>query len=206
MSPKSQSGAGADRRQDARERIMDAAYELFSRHGIRAVGIDRIVAESGVAKMSLYRHFASKADLVVAFLDLRADRWTRDWLEAEIARLATTPEGRLLALFDAFDEWFHQDGFDSCAFMRTLLEVPDADDPIHQAAAHQLEVVRTMIEAQAEQAGAPDPETTSYQLQGLMMGSIVSATRGDRDAARRARAVGQLVLDDATSSESRKSG
>jgi AcrR family transcriptional regulator len=164
------------------------------------VGIDRIIAESGVAKMSLYRHFDSKADLVLAFLDLREERWTRDWLEVEIARLATTPPDRLLALFDAFDEWFHHDEFESCAFMRTLLEFNDPTDPIHQAAVRRLDVVRKMIEAHAEQAGAHDPENTAYQLQGLLMGAIVSATRGDLDAARRARAVAQLVLDDATSS------
>ena len=164
------------------------------------MGIDRIIAESGVAKMSLYRHFASKADLVLAFLDLREERWTRDWLEVEIVGLATTPEGRLLALFDAFDEWFHHDDFESCAFMRTLLEFNDSTDPIHQAAVHRLEVIRRMIEAHAEQAGAQDPENTAYQLQGLLMGAIVSATRGDLAAARRARAVAQLVLDDATSS------
>jgi AcrR family transcriptional regulator len=164
------------------------------------VGIDRIIAESGVAKMSLYRHFDSKADLVLAFLELREERWTRDWLEVEIARLATTPPDRLLALFDACDEWFHHDEFESCAFMRTLLEFNDPNDPIHQAAARRLDVVRKMIEAHAEQAGAHDPENTAYQLQGLLMGAIVSATRGDLDAARRARAVAQLVLDDATSS------
>ena len=164
------------------------------------MGIDRIVAESGVAKTSLYRHFASKSDLVLAILELREERWTRDWLEVEVARLATTPEGRLLALFDAFDEWFRHDDFESCAFMRILLEFNDRTDPIHQAAVHRLEVIRKMIEAHAEQAGAQDPENAAYQLQGLLMGAIVSATRGDLDAARRARAVAQLVLDDATSS------
>ncbi len=197
---KARSEAHVDDRRGARERILDTAYELFCRHGIRSVGIDRIIAESGVAKMSLYRHFASKADLVLAFLDLREERWTRDWLEVEIVGLATTPEGRLLALFDAFDEWFHHDDFESCAFMRTLLEFNDSTDPIHQAAVHRLEVIRKMIEAHAEQAGAQDPENTAYQLQGLLMGAIVSATRGDLAAARRARAVAQLVLDDASSS------
>jgi AcrR family transcriptional regulator len=187
-------------RRDVRARILDTAYELFCRHGIRSVGIDRIVAESGVAKMSLYRHFASKADLVLAVLDLREERWTRDWLEAEIARLATTPADRLLAIFDAFDEWFHHDDFESCVFMRTLLEFDDSADPIHQAAVRQLEVIRKKIEAHAEQAGAQEPENTAYQLQGLLMGAIVSATRGDLAAARRARAVAELVIENATSS------
>ena len=68
----------------ARDRIVDTAYDLFSRHGIRAVGVDRIVAESGVAKMSLYRHFPSKDDLVLAFLQERERRWTNEWLRAEV--------------------------------------------------------------------------------------------------------------------------
>jgi AcrR family transcriptional regulator len=199
ITARAKSEANDDTAHGARARIMETAYELFSRHGIRSVGIDRIIADSGVAKMSLYRHFASKADLVLAFLDLREERWTRDWLEVEIARLATTAHDRLLAIFDALDEWFHQDDFESCAFMRTLLEFNDPTDPIHQAAVHRLDVIRKMIETHAEQARTQDPENTSYQLQGLLMGAIVSATRGDLAAARRARAVAELVLADATS-------
>ena len=65
---------------DGRDRILETAYELFSRHGTRAVGVDRIVAEAGTAKMTLYRNFASKDDLIVAFLDAREQRWMRDWL------------------------------------------------------------------------------------------------------------------------------
>ncbi len=88
----------------------------------------------------------------------------------------------------------------SCALTRTLLELNDPIDPIHQAAVHRLDVIRQMIETHADQAGAQDPENTSYQLQGLLMGAIVSATRGDLAAARRARAVAELVLADATMS------
>jgi AcrR family transcriptional regulator len=109
-------------RAPARERILDTAYELFSHNGIRAVGIDRIVAESGVAKMSLYHHFPSKDDLVLAFLELRMERWTRGWLEAEIERRAETPRERLLAVFDVFDEWFHESDFEGCSFILTLME------------------------------------------------------------------------------------
>jgi len=78
----------------ARQRIVDTAYELFSQNGIRPVGIDRIIAEAGVAKMTLYRHFPAKIDLAVAFLDLRGERWTRDWLQSEIDRQAASPRDR----------------------------------------------------------------------------------------------------------------
>src|SRR5713101_3141881 len=74
---------------DARERILEAAYDLFSREGIRAVGIDSIIERSGVARMTLYRHFRSKDDLVLAFLERREARWTRDWLQREAERRAT---------------------------------------------------------------------------------------------------------------------
>ena len=72
------------RQAPARERILEAAYELFSRQGIRAVGIDSIVESSGVARMTLYRHFASKDALVLAFLERREERWIKDWLQREV--------------------------------------------------------------------------------------------------------------------------
>ncbi|MGH3021140.1 MAG: helix-turn-helix domain-containing protein, partial [Gaiellaceae bacterium] len=71
---------------EARERILDSAYELFSRRGIRDVGIDEIVEHSGVAKATLHRHFRSKDELVLAFLVRREELWTREWLEAEARR------------------------------------------------------------------------------------------------------------------------
>src|SRR5207253_10168423 len=100
----------------ARERILDAAYDLFSRRGIRAVGIDAIVEQSGVARMTLYRHFASKDALVLAFLERREQRWTKDWLQRAVEQRASDPRQRLLAIFDVFDDWFHQADFEGCAF------------------------------------------------------------------------------------------
>src|SRR5438046_9524569 len=91
--------AQADRRLDRgpRERILETAYELFSRRGIRGVGVDEVIERAGVAKATLYRHFPSKDDLVVAFLELREQRWTREILEAEAKRLGANPEEHLLA-------------------------------------------------------------------------------------------------------------
>jgi len=80
----------------ARERIDRTAYELFSRHGIRAVGVDAVIARSGVAKQTLYRHYPSKNDLALAFLRRREELWTRTWLEREVERQAPTPGGKLL--------------------------------------------------------------------------------------------------------------
>jgi AcrR family transcriptional regulator len=182
-------------REEARARILNAAYELFSRHGIHAVGIDRIIAEADVAKATLYHHFASKSDLVIAFLDLRQERWTRDYFQAEVQRRAATTQERALAVFDVFDDWFQRPDFEGCSFINTLLEITDKDDPVHKTAVRHLDGIQAMIQTYAEQAGAANPTEIGTQLQILMMGSIVSAGRGDPGAARRARVLGELLLD-----------
>src|SRR5688500_18876879 len=107
----------------ARERILESAYELFSRRGIRGVGIDEIIEHAGVAKATLYRHFPSKDDLALAFLERREERWTRGWVEEEARRRATSPAEQLLAIFDAFDGWFRRDDFEACSFINVLLEM-----------------------------------------------------------------------------------
>src|SRR3954451_10201348 len=107
----------------ARQRILETAYELFSRHGTRAVGVDRIIAECGIAKMTLYRNFASKDDLILAFLQRRDELWTRAWLQAEAERRGATPAERLLAIFDTFETWFAREDFEGCSFINVMLEV-----------------------------------------------------------------------------------
>jgi AcrR family transcriptional regulator len=180
----------------ARQRILDTAYDLFSRHGVRAVGVDRIVAESGVAKMSLYRHFSSKDVLVLAVLQEREQRWTRDWLGAEVMVRASTPEGRLLAIFDVFGEWFHSPGFEGDSFVKMLLEFDDPTSPVRQASAERLANVRSFVCELAEEAGVSDPDALAHKWHILMKGSIVTASAGDARAAQRAREVGTLLLAD----------
>ncbi len=99
---------------------------------------------------------------------------------------------RALALFDVLDEWFHRPDYEGCAFIRTLHEI--SSGPVRDAAIAELEGVRQMLEAYAAQAGVSDPEAFSYQMQTLMMGAMVSALRGDRDAAQRARTVAACWL------------
>src|ERR1700738_3287307 len=117
----------------ALERILEAAYELFSRHGIRAVGIDTIVESSGVARMTLYRHFASKDALVLAFLERREERWVKNWLQREVELRSADPGDRLLAIFDVFDEWFRRTDFEGCSFIKVLLEIAEPAHVLHQA-------------------------------------------------------------------------
>jgi AcrR family transcriptional regulator len=183
---------------DARERILGAAYELFSCDGIRAVGIDAIIARAGVARMTLYRHFASKDDLVLAFLQRREELWTRGWLQAEVERRATEPGQKLLAIFDVFDEWFRRDDFEGCSFINVLLETADPISPLHRASASHLARIRSFVERLAAGAGVEDAGGFAGKWHIIMKGSIVAAAEGDREAARRAREVGALLLSEAT--------
>jgi AcrR family transcriptional regulator len=182
---------------DARERILDAAYELFSRSGVRAVGIDAIIDRAGVARMTLYRHFDSKDALVLAFLELREERWTRDWLQHDVEQRATDPGERLLAIFDVFDGWFQQTDFEGCSFINVLLEIAERDSELHRASADYLARIRAFVRGLAEEAGATDPDGLAHKWHILMKGSIVAAGEGDRQAAKRAREVGALVLHEA---------
>jgi AcrR family transcriptional regulator len=179
----------------ARQRILNSAYELFSRRGIRAVGIDEILARAEVAKATLYRHFASKDELVLAFLERREELWTRDWVEKEARRRGETPEEQLLAIFDAFDEWFHRDDFEGCSFINVLLESADRDHPIGRASALHLANIRSLLTSLAAEAGLREPETFAHAWHILMKGSIVAAAEGDQDAARRAKSMGRALIE-----------
>jgi AcrR family transcriptional regulator len=180
---------------EARERLVTAAYELFSQRGVQAVGIDAIIERSGVARQTMYRHFDSKQDLVLAFLERREQLWTQDWLAAEVARRASDPSARLLAIFDVFDEWFRTSDFEGCSFINVLLEHPDGRHPVHRAAATYLADIRQFIEELARQAGIPDPQNFAREWHILMKGAIVAAGEGDREAALRAKKVAAVFLE-----------
>jgi AcrR family transcriptional regulator len=188
------SGGGRGSGKDARTRLLEAAYELFSRRGIQAVGVDAVISRSGVARQTLYRHFGSKQELVLAFLERREDLWTRAWLQAEVARRAVDPAERLLAIFDVFDEWFGRPEFEGCTFINVMLEHTDEADPVRRAGVAYLAGIRNFLEGLARQAGIADAESFARKWHILMKGSIVAAGEGDRDAARRAKAMAVLVL------------
>lgn len=179
---------------EARQRLLTAAYDLFSRQGIRAVGIDTIIARAGVAKMTFYRHFPSKDDLVLAFLDKREQLWTHEWLEAEVNRRAASPRRRLLAIFDVFDGWFHRRDFEGCSFINVLLETAEPRNPVRKATTAHLANIRAFLRTLAQGAGVAHPDDFARKWHVLMKGSIVAAGEGDRLAARRAQEVGRLLL------------
>jgi len=184
----------APTRPGARDRILEAAYELFARHGIQAIGVDEIIRQAGVAKASFYHHFASKDDLVLAFLNLREQRWTLDWIEGEARRRAATPEEQLLTIFDLFDEWFHREDFEADSFVNVLLELGPAH-PAGKASIEHLGNVRAIITKLAEDVGlrATDSFTRSWHI--LMKGSIVCAAAGDTEAGKRAQAMAKLLIE-----------
>jgi AcrR family transcriptional regulator len=179
---------------DARERLLTAAYELFSRRGVNAVGIDMIIQRSGVARQTMYRHFDSKQDLVIAFLKRREQLWTRDWLQATVERGGGEPAQRLLAIFDTFDLWFHEPDFEGCSFINVMLEHPDPDHPVHRACVAHLATIRRFVADLARRARINDPDGLARDWHILMKGSIVAAAEGDLDAAKRARRVGERLL------------
>ncbi len=181
--------------QGARERILDTAYELFSRRGVHDVGIDELIARAGVAKATLYRHFRSKDELVLAFLEQRERSWTHGWVEAEARRRGATPEQQLLAIFDLFDEWFQRDDFEGCSFINVLLEVGDLSHPVGRASAEYLENIRGVVRTLALEAELREPEAFALSWHILMKGSIVQAAEGDRGAAKRAQALGRLLIE-----------
>lgn len=180
---------------DPRERILESSYDLFARRGIRDVGIDEVIDRAGVAKATLYRHFLSKDDLVLAFLERREEVWTIGWVEAQARARGATPEEQLLAIFDAFDEWFHRDDFEACSFVNVLLEMGPAH-PAGSASIRHLENIRSVVSGLAEEAGLRDPATFARSWHILMKGSIVQAAEGDADAAKRAQAMARLLIDE----------
>ena len=178
-----------------RERILEAAYELFSKRGIHAVGTEEILERADVARATLYRHFGSKEELVLAFLQRREQRWTREFVEAEARRRGSTPRERLLAIFDVFDEWFHRTDFEGCSFINVLLETADRSLPVGKASAEHLEYIRSIVRTLAEEAGVPDGGSFARSWHILMKGSIVTAGEGDVLAAQRARTMAEDLLD-----------
>lgn len=194
MASRKRDNEGARTSAGARERILHAAYELFSTRGVGAVGVDTIIAHSGTAKMSMYRHFGSKEDLVIAFLKQREELWTFRWLEAQVLQRAAAPEERLLAIFDVFDAWFQEPEFEGCSFINVLLEAKRGGI-IHQAAATHLKEIRGVVARLAAEAGLDEPERFAQVWHFLMKGCIVTAHEGVADAAKEAKRAGALILE-----------
>ncbi|MEV6430705.1 helix-turn-helix domain-containing protein [Nocardia sp. NPDC051463] len=186
--------AGNDAVVGARERILATAYALFTRRGIRDVGIDEVIAKAGIAKATLYRHFRTKDELVIAVLARREQLWTFGFVEHRSHLRGNTPEERLLAIFDVFDEWFATADFEACTFINVLVEM-GPNHPTGRASIVHLDRIRDVVRARAIEADLRDPEEFARSWHILMKGSIVAATEGDRGAARRAQRMAVALID-----------
>src|ERR1700682_321845 len=178
----------------ARARILDAAYELVSHRRLPAAGGNEVTEHAGAATATLYRHSPSKDKLVLAFLDLREQRWTKDIIEAGAMRRGSNPEERLLAIFDVLDEWFHRDDFEAGSFIKVLLELGPSH-PAGGASVRHLEQLRAIVRRLAEEAGLRDPDSVALSWHILMEGSIVLAAEGDAQAARRGKSMARQPID-----------
>jgi AcrR family transcriptional regulator len=178
-----------------RERILCAAYDLFSRRGIRAVGTEEVIERAGVAKATLYRHFATKNDLVLAVLDRREELWTRGLIDAQSLERGTTPEEQLLAIFDVMHDWFQsRDGFEGCSFINVLIEL-GADHPAGRASIAHIDRVRDIVRQRAIAAGLTDVEEFASSWHLLMKGAIILAATGEADAAMRAQKMARSLME-----------
>ncbi len=178
---------------DARQRILDAASKLFYEEGIQNVGVDRIVKESSVAKMSLYKHFGSKDDLIVEFLRCSHDDW-KNWFTEAVERHNQKLHDRILALFSALDEWVHLKGFRGCPFINSVVELANAGHPGASETYEHRTFIRSYLLEQAGIDGISLSPENVEQLLILMDGAIIGAMMGNMDAARQASKMASCLL------------
>lgn len=179
---------------DSAARILAVAYELFSRRGVRDVGVNELIARSGVAKATFYRHFPSKDALVLAFLEQRDQMWTVEAIVSQARRRGTTPTEQLLAIFDVFGEWFLRDDFEACSFINVLLEMGPAHS-LGKASIDYLAKIRGHVQGIADEAGLVRTEDFARSWHILMKGSIISASEGDMGAAKRAQQMAGWLIE-----------
>ena len=178
-----------------REQIIEQALDLFYRDGFNATGVERIIKQAGVSKKTLYKHFTSKEELVLATLRKR-DEVFRNKIMRETERLADTAKGRLLSIFDAHGLWFDESAFSGCMFINAAAEYSSQSDPNHIMSAEHKRLVRDYIKGLAEAAGAREPEVLSLRLNLLLEGAIVEAhVSGNAAAASLAKEMARVFVD-----------
>jgi len=177
-----------------RQCILDAASELFYSNGIKATGVDAIVKHAGTNKMTLYKYFPSKDDLVIAFLRKRDNDFT-SWFVEQVNSRAVQPKEKLLAIFDVFDEWMAIPTFRGCAFINAAAEFPVEANPVHQLSAEFYDKFKAYISELAVECGITDPEALSVQMTLLVEGAIVSEQmKRNSGASRHAKLAAELLL------------
>mgnify|MGYP003627230304 CR=1 FL=1 len=178
-----------------REQILDHALRLFYSNGFHATGVDRIIAEAGVSKKTLYSHFRTKDELILATLRKR-DELFRNRMMRETEMHAASPRERLLAVFDFLGNWFHDKDFSGCMFINASAEFAEESCPSHMVSAEHKRLVVEYLESLATLADAREPAELANELNMLMEGAIVYAyVMGDKQAAGRAREMARVFVD-----------
>lgn len=186
-------------RASKRDHLLETAVTLFAQEGFHATGIDRILQEAGVARMTLYKHFRSKDELILAALR-RRDEQFRTWFKKTIEKRGGSPAQRLLASFDALQEWFEGRAFaglpfSGCSFINAAAEYAENDHPVHQVAAEHKRLILEYLRLLCASAGARDPEKLAWSIALLHEGAIVtSQVSADPLAATGAREIAELLL------------
>ena len=165
-----------------RERLIEAGLKLFYREGFHATGIDAVIAEAGVAKKTLYTHFKSKEDLILAVMR-RRDELYRSWFMREVEKRSTSPEKRLLACFDVIGGWVKSKQFYGCACINASAEFADKNDPVHRVAAEHKQFIMSYLESIARAAQVQNPGLLARQLLVMIDGAVVVAQVTGRSGA-----------------------
>lgn len=180
-------------RPSKRDELVRKALGIFYRDGFHATGMDLLASETGISKTTMFKHFRSKEELILAVLRLR-DQDFRNWLFRRMEQ-AGAARDQLLAMFDALGEWFATPGFSSCMFIKAASEYPDPAHPIHGQAAEHKRLLFLRVREIAEEAGAADPAALARALLLLKEGAIVTAHIGhEADPAADAKAAARTLL------------
>jgi AcrR family transcriptional regulator len=177
-----------------RDELVQKALAAFYRNGFQATGMDRLAVETGVSKTSMYKHFRTKEELILAALRLRDEQF-RNMFTRRLEELADTPRGQLLAMYDVLGEWFRQEDFRGCMFIKASAEYQQPDHPIHAQSAEHKRLMFVHARKLAEAAGAPDPAALARALLLLKEGAIVTAHLGyQSDPAGDAKAAARVLV------------
>ncbi|KGI78078.1 TetR/AcrR family transcriptional regulator [Oleiagrimonas soli] len=177
-----------------RERLLDAADRLFYREGVRAVGIDRVLAEANAAKASLYSNFGCKDELIAAYAVRKADM-ARAGIETYVGD--APPEARVLRFFDFLVDWVASEHFRGCPMQHIVGELPDAEHPARRVAAEQRNWLLQRLTEWSDAAGVDDPQRIAGVLLILFDGAVASALQDGMERARQARWAAERLLESA---------
>ncbi len=183
----------SSRRRPGAERLLEAASDLFYREGIRAVGVDTVSERAGVSKRTLYNRFGGKDGLVAEYLRRRDEKWKAYLREA--TEDGAEPREKLLAVFEAYEEWLVGEDFRGCAFANAAAEIPDPDHPVRAVARRHKEGVEEHLAVLAEEAGFDEPRTLAGRLLLLLEGAAATAAmRRSREPLGVARSLARELL------------